>query len=130
VSDHDKRSIVFMARQLKHLGFEILATEGTARFLKRNGIPARPVFKVYEGHPHAGDLIARGEVDLIINTPLGHASQRDEAILRRAALQHRVPCLTTLPAAAAAIHANEALQRGAFPVYAMQDLHEEPRERS
>ncbi len=130
VSDPDKRAIVFMAKQLKHLGFELLATEGTAKFLKRNGIPARPVHKVHEGHPHAGDLIARGEVDMVINTPLGRISHVDEATIRRAALAHHVPCLTTLPAAAAALHAIEALQRGAFPVYALQDLHPAPGEGS
>ena len=78
---------------------------------------------MHEGHPHAADLIARGEVDLVINTPLGRASQFDEALIRRAALQHRVPCLTTLPAASAAVNAIESLQRGAFPVHALQDLH-------
>ncbi|MBI5837966.1 MAG: carbamoyl-phosphate synthase large subunit [Candidatus Eisenbacteria bacterium] len=123
VCDQDKRAIVFMAKQLRHLGFELLATGGTALMLRRNGIPARPVFKVHEGGPNAEDLITRGEVDLVINTPLGRESQFDEVRIRRAALQCRVPCLTTLAAASAAIHAIEALQRGDFPVYALQDLH-------
>ncbi|HEU5219868.1 MAG TPA: carbamoyl-phosphate synthase large subunit, partial [Gemmatimonadales bacterium] len=99
VNDHDKPTVTPIARRLHELGFRVHATAGTARYLRQRGIPAEPVLKVYEGRPNAVDLVVSGEVQLLINTPLGKLTQHDDYQLRRAALQHRVPYTTTLSAA-------------------------------
>src|SRR5205814_47002 len=83
------------------LGFRILATEGTQRYLRARGVPAERVLKVYEGRPNAIDLIVSGDVHLLINTPLGKFTQQDDYAIRRAALVHRVPYTTTMSAASA-----------------------------
>ena len=80
--DDDKRAITFMAKKLVELGYGLVATRGTARFLRRNGVPCGEVFKVHEGRPNAVDLIEAGEIQMVINTPLGRASEYDERAIR------------------------------------------------
>jgi len=121
VKDDDKRSIIFMAKRLADLGFTLLATRGTARFLKLNGLECEVVFKVHEGKPDVVDRISQGEVTLVINTPLGRESQYDERAIRAAALRHGVPTVTTISGALAAISGIEALAKGTLDVAALQE---------
>jgi carbamoyl-phosphate synthase large subunit len=120
--DDDKRSITFMAKKLVEMGYELVATGGTARFLGRNGVPCREVFKVHEGRPHAVDLIDAGEIQLVINTPLGRVSEYDEKAIRESAVAFGVPVITTVAGALAAVSGMEALKRGPLDVSALQEI--------
>ena len=130
VNDHDKANVVPIARRFHALGFRILGTEGTARYLRARGIPTERVLKVYEGRPNAIDLLVSGQIQLLINTPLGKLTQQDDYSIRRAALQHRVPYTTTLSAAAAACDAIIALRSRAGEVRPLQEWHALAREMS
>jgi carbamoyl-phosphate synthase large subunit len=125
VANRDKRALIFPVKRLADLGFEILATAGTASVLERNGIPCQVVRKHFEGPDNIVDTIAAGEVDLIVNTPVGHAGPRvDGYEIRAAALNVGVPCVTTVQGAAAAVQAIEAVIRGDVAVTPLQVLHE------
>ena len=130
VNDHDKPTVVPIARRFHALGFRILATDGTARYLRARGIPTERVLKVYEGRPNAVDLLLSGQIQLLINTPLGKLTQQDDYTIRRAALQHRVPYTTTLSAASAACDAIIALRSRSGEVRALQEWHALAREMS
>jgi carbamoyl-phosphate synthase large subunit len=130
VNDHDKANVVPIVRRFHGLGFRVLATEGTARYLRARGIPAERVLKVHEGRPNAIDLLLSGRVQLLINTPLGKLSQQDDYAIRRAALQHRVPYTTTLSGASAASDAIIALRSRAGEVRPLQEWHALARETS
>jgi carbamoyl-phosphate synthase large subunit len=130
VNDHDKDSLVPIARRFHGLGFRLLGTEGTARYLRARGIPTERVLKVYEGRPNAIDLLVSGQIQLLVNTPLGKLTQQDDYTIRRAALQHQVPYTTTLSAAAAACDAIIALRSRAGEVRALQEWHALAREMS
>ena len=121
VRDDDKRSITFMAKKLVELGYGLVATRGTARFLSRNGIPVREVYKVHEGRPHVADLIDNGEIQLVINTPLGRASEYDEQAIRERAVAMSVPVVTTLAGAQVTVAGLEALRRGPLEVTSLQE---------
>jgi carbamoyl-phosphate synthase large subunit len=123
VNDHDKPTVTPIARRLRELGFRILATAGTARYLGQRGIPAEVVLKVYEGRPNAVDLVVSGQVQLLINTPLGKLTQVDDYTLRQAALQHRVPYTTTMSAANAACDAITVLKSRVGEVKSLQEWH-------
>jgi carbamoyl-phosphate synthase large subunit len=124
VNDHDKPTVLPIARRFHELGFRILATEGTERYLRGRGVPAERVLKVHEGRPNAIDLIVSGEVQLLINTPLGKFTQVDDYAIRRAALVHRVPYTTTMSAASAACDAIIALRSRTGSVRSLQEWHE------
>jgi carbamoyl-phosphate synthase large subunit len=124
VNDSDKANVVPIARRFHEMGFRILATTGTAKFLRGRGIPAERVFKVHEGRPHALDLIVNGQVRLLINTPLGKFSQRDDYTIRQAAVAHRIAYTTTLSAASAACDAILALRFRPPRVRSLQEWHE------
>jgi len=124
VNDRDKRQIGPLGKALKELGFRLLATRGTAAALEAAGIEAEPVFKVNEGRPNIVDLVKTRKIDLIINTPLGRESFYDEKSIRRAAIRHNVPCITTLSAADAAALGIKALLDQRPEVGALQDLHQ------
>ncbi|MGZ8392840.1 MAG: carbamoyl-phosphate synthase large subunit, partial [Gemmatimonadales bacterium] len=130
VNDHDKANLVPIARRFHGLGFRVLATEGTARYLRARGIPTARVLKVYEGRPNAIDLLVSGQIQLLINTPLGKLTQQDDYAIRRAALQHRVPYTTTLSAASAACDAIIALRSRTGDVRSLQEWHALAREMS
>jgi carbamoyl-phosphate synthase large subunit len=128
VANHDKRAMVFPMKRLADLGFEILATSGTATVLHRHGISATVVGKRSErmigGDPDVVALIEAGEVDLVINTPYGTAGPRvDGYEIRGAAVLARVPCLTTVQGAAAAVMGIEAQIRGELGVRSLQQIH-------
>ena len=125
VANRDKRALIFPVKRLADLGFEILATAGTASVLERNGISCQVVRKHFEGPDNVVDTIQAGGVDLIINTPVGHAGPRvDGYEIRAAALNVGVPCVTTVQGAAAAVQAIEAVIRGDIAVTPLQVLHE------
>ncbi|HEU5050971.1 MAG TPA: carbamoyl-phosphate synthase large subunit [Gemmatimonadales bacterium] len=130
VNDHDKDTVVPIARRFHALGFRIFATEGTARHLRARGIPAERVLKVHEGRPNAIDLLLSGRIQLLVNTPLGKLTQQDDYAIRRAALQQRVPYTTTLSAASAACDAIIALRSRAGEVRSLQEWHAMAREMS
>jgi carbamoyl-phosphate synthase large subunit len=130
VNDHDKDTVVPIARRFHGLGFRVCATECTSRHLRARGVPAERVLKVHEGRPNAIDLLLSGQIQLLVNTPLGKLTQQDDYAIRRAALQHRVPYTTTLSAASAACDAIIALRSRVGEVRSLQEWHEMAREMS
>jgi len=123
VNDHDKPAAIELARRFVHLGFQIIATEGTANALERSGLTVERVFKVKEGRPNVVDLIKGDRIQLIINTPRGQDTFFDEKAIRRAAVLARVPTITTIAAAQAAADGIAAMQQQNLSVYALQNLH-------
>ena len=123
VSNHDKPAVVQIARDLKGLGFSLVATRGTANFLRAHGIDAEIVFKVNEGRPHVGDELLNNRIQLVINTPLGRESFFDDKFVRRSAMMQQVPCITTLTGAAAAVYAIRALNTEGLTVRSLQEYH-------
>jgi carbamoyl-phosphate synthase large subunit len=121
VNDSDKPTVLPIVRRFHEMGFTIMATEGTARYLTARGVPAGRVGKVYEGRPNALDLVATDSVQLLINTPLGKLTQRDDYLLRRAAIERRLPYTTTMSAASAACDAILALRSRAGQVRCLQE---------
>jgi carbamoyl-phosphate synthase large subunit len=121
VNDYDKSNATPIVRRFHDLGFRILATSGTARYLRARGIPAEPVRKRGEGRPDIVDHLINGEIDLLINTPLGKKSQFDDFEIRRAAIRQRTPYCTTLSAASAACDAVIALRSRRREVRSLQD---------
>ncbi|MBB6146502.1 carbamoyl-phosphate synthase large subunit [Silvibacterium bohemicum] len=123
VNDRDKMQLVELARQYIELGFNIVATEGTANTLQRAGMIVERVYKVKEGRPNVVDLIKGERINLIINTPHGQDTFFDEKAIRRAAVLQRIPTITTMAAARAAAEGIEALQEHETNVYPLQHLH-------
>jgi carbamoyl-phosphate synthase large subunit len=122
VNDNDKTgTAVAIARGLINLGFDILATEGTAAFFLKNNVPCGKIFKVNQGRPNSVDYIKNGKIQLIINTPLGEVSRNDEFAIGWAALEHKVSFITTLSAAAAAVKAIETEKAGGMSVQSIQE---------
>jgi len=124
VRDKDKSKAIEIGRRLIEIGFDLVATRGTAQHLSEAGLPVRTVFKVMEGRPNIVDLIKGGEIQLLVNTPIGAKSFFDEKAIRRAAVQHRVPCITTVAGALAAVEGIAALKSEPIRVLALQQLHE------
>src|SRR5277367_4256763 len=130
VANRDKRSLVFPVKRLADLGFRVLATEGTAEMLRRNGIPCDEVRKHFEppspDRPAASavDAIRAGDVQMVINTPYGNAGPRiDGYEIRSAAVAMNIPCVTTVQGASAAVQGIEAAIRGDIGVRSLQELH-------
>jgi carbamoyl-phosphate synthase large subunit len=121
VKNSDKRAIVSEARTLAGLGYELLATEGTWRALKSNGIPVERVNKVHEGRPHVVDLIKNREIALILNTPYGKQQRVDDSMIRAAAVTAGIPCITTRAGISAVISALAAMHRGEYAVRSLQE---------
>lgn len=120
-SQSAKRSMVDLARRLVKLGFELIATSGTAEALSQAGIEVEAVKKLQEGHPNLIDHLIDGRVQLIFNTPRGKGARTDEGRIRAASVLYGVPCITTLAAAEACVRAMEALRSEPMKVQAMQD---------
>jgi carbamoyl-phosphate synthase large subunit len=122
--DRDKPGLVPVARRLVEEGFALTASAGTARILSEAGLAVEPVLKVHEGRPNIEDAIRSGQIQLVINTPIGRQAAHDDRYLRRAALDYAVPTVTTLAAARAAVEAIAALHREPeLEVVALQDIH-------
>ena len=121
VVDSDKPTVTPIARRFHEMGFEVLATAGTAAYLRGRGIPAQRVFKVHEGRPNCLDMIVNRDVQLLINTPMGKHAQLDDYLLRQAAIVHRVSYTTTMSAANAASDAILSLRSRRSSVKSLQE---------
>ena len=121
VNDSDKATVTPIARRFHDLGFRILATEGTWRYLRARGIPCERVFKRNEGRPDIVDGLISGEIHLLINTPLGKKSQHDDYAMRRAAIRYKVPYITTMSATSAACDALIAMRSRERDVRSIQE---------
>jgi carbamoyl-phosphate synthase large subunit len=123
VSDADRPAVGEVARQLHQLGFKIIATNGTHRFLKECGIDSKRILKMHEGRPNIVDAIKNNEIQLVINTPSGKLSKHDDSYIRKTAIKFKIPYITTLAAALAAARGIAAKQRGHGAVKSLQDYH-------
>ncbi|HTE45827.1 MAG TPA: carbamoyl-phosphate synthase large subunit [Gemmatimonadaceae bacterium] len=121
VIDSDKATVTPIARRFHEMGFKILATDGTAKYLRARGVPAQQVFKVYEGRPNCLDAIVNHDVQLLINTPMGKHAQVDDYLLRQAAIVNRVSYTTTMSAASAACDAILSLRSRKPTVRSLQE---------
>lgn len=121
VKNNDKRNIVFIAKKLSDMGFEIIATKGTHKALCSNNIKAELVGKISEGDEAVLGRIRKKEIKLIINTPSGEKGQSDMRPIRSLAVMHGVPCITTMNGAQAAVNGIEAVLKKGFGVRAIQD---------
>ncbi len=124
LNHRDKEHMGTLGKDLAELGFKFIATRGTARVLKEQGIEVEEIYKVGEGRPNIVDRIINGQVDWIINTPLGAASKYDERAIRRNALEHNLPTMTTLAAARAGVQAIRAMKEGTPAILSLQEYHE------
>jgi len=123
VSERDKQAVGNVASQFAQLGFKIKATAGTHAFLTSLGISSEPILKEHEGNPNVTDAIKNNEIHLVINTPAGKLSTHDDSYIRKAAIRYRVPYITTLAAAIAAIKGISAYHEGKSDVRSLQDYH-------
>ena len=123
VTDSDKPAAAFIAGQLHDLGLRIVATRGTAAAISRMGVPVEVLNKLGEGSPHVVDWIERGDVDLVINTPMGTGARADGYEIRQAAVAKGIPCATTLSGGIAAARAIAAAREQAPEVRSLQELH-------
>jgi carbamoyl-phosphate synthase large subunit len=127
VNNQDKAAALPIARQLAELGFQLVATRGTAAYLRSHGVEVEIIFKVNEGRPHVGDELLNRRIALVINTPLGRESFFDDRTVRAIAMQQGVPSITTLTGAAAAVSAIAALRTEGLTVKSLQEYHAESR---
>ena len=123
VNDSDKLNVIPIARDLVELGFDLIATQGTAKELKRNGLKVDSVFKVGEGRPNVVDGIKNGDISLVINTPFGAMARYDEEAIGRASIQKGIVAITTLSAASAAVRALRSSQKDKIRVKSLQEYH-------
>jgi carbamoyl-phosphate synthase large subunit len=123
VAEADKAGVLEAARKFAALGFRVKATAGTQAYLAQHGVAAEAIKKVHEGRPNIADAIKNGEIQLVVNTPAGRQSAHDDSYLRKAAIQHKVPYVTTAAAALAAALGIEARRKGAEGVRSLQEFH-------
>lgn len=121
--NRDKSALLPVAQRLDQMGFRLVATEGTASALAEAGLKVETVLKVHEGRPNIEDAIRSGEIQLVINTPVGRQAAHDDKYLRRAAIDYAVTTVTTLAGARAAVEGIAALQAQEMQVRALQDIH-------
>ena len=122
-NDLDKDKLEYIARELIVLGFKLVATKGTAKYLFNLGIEVDEVLKVHEGRPNIEDSIRSGLIQLVINTPVGSQALHDDAYLRRASLEYNIPTFTTIPGAKAALQAIKSLRLNKIDTLSLQDIH-------
>jgi carbamoyl-phosphate synthase large subunit len=123
VSDIHKHEMVSVAQSLYQLGFELVATRGTAAAIAAGGIPVIVVNKVSEGRPNLVDRIKNGEIQLVVNIPSGRLARDDDQLIRRAAINYNIPVVTTISGAKATAAGIAALQSGSLSVRSLQDYH-------
>ncbi|MCX5632583.1 MAG: carbamoyl-phosphate synthase large subunit [Phycisphaerae bacterium] len=125
VNNADKDAVVDVAKRFVKLGFKILATNSTCKHLKNNGVKVESIYKMQEGRPNIMDAIKNGEIQLLINTPAGKTSQYDDSYIRKAAIKHKIPYITTIAAATASAKGIEAVQKGKGKIKSLQEYHAE-----
>jgi carbamoyl-phosphate synthase large subunit len=123
VNNDDKPNVLPIARDLLALGFSLVATRGTAAYLRAHGLDVDVVFKINEGRPHVGDRILNKQIQLVLNTPLGRESFFDDRTVRRIAMMQGVPCITTLTGGAATVSAIRSLREQGIDVRSLQEYH-------
>jgi carbamoyl-phosphate synthase large subunit len=123
VADKDKKAAVDVARRFAQMGFKLRATAGTRAFLGEHGIESEPAYKMHEKRPHIGDAVMDGEIQLVINTPMGKASRADDSYIRKAAIRYKVPYITTIAAALAAAGGIKACMEKKPEVKSLQSYH-------
>ncbi len=123
VSELDRPAVLEVARQFHQLGFKILATTGTNKFLAEQDIPSKPVLKLHEGRPNIVDIIKNREIHLVVNTPSGKLSKFDDSYIRKAAINYKVPYITTLAGALAAARGIAAARQHHIQVRSLQSYH-------
>jgi carbamoyl-phosphate synthase large subunit len=123
VSQRERPGVLDVAQEFHHLGFQIKATEGTHAFLEEHGIPAELILKMHEGRPNIVDGIMNKEIDLVINTPSGRLSKHDDSYIRKTAIKHKIPYITTLAAAIAAAKGIAAYRLGQGTARSLQAYH-------
>lgn len=123
VSDRDKGGVLEVARGFYELGFTLKATGGTANLLAAHGIPTETILKMHEGRPNIVDAIKNGEIQLIVNTPSGRLSQYDDSYIRKAAIKYKIPYITTITAALAAVKGIAAFRKGHGRAKSLQQYH-------
>jgi carbamoyl-phosphate synthase large subunit len=123
IADKDKEAVVDVARHLADLGFQLKATLGTAEFLAKHKIETETVYKINERRPHIADLVTNGDIQLVINTPMGKASKTDDSYIRKAAIRYKVPYITTIAAARATAKGIAAIKERQPQVKSLQDYH-------
>ncbi|MFC1824644.1 carbamoyl-phosphate synthase large subunit, partial [Thermodesulfobacteriota bacterium] len=125
VSETDRPAVIEVARQFHKLGFKIKSTKGTHDFLAAHDIQSESIAKMHEGRPNIVDGIKNGEIQLVVNTPSGKLSKHDDSYIRKSAIKHKVPYITTLAAALAAARGIEASRGGRGHVKSLQAYHAE-----
>jgi carbamoyl-phosphate synthase large subunit len=123
VSDLDRPAVLEVAQQFHQLGFKIMATTGTNKFLADQGIPSEAVLKLHEGRPNIVDIIKNREIHLVVNTPSGKLSKTDDSYIRKAAISYKVPYITTLAGALAAARGIAAARQQNIQVRSLQSYH-------
>jgi carbamoyl-phosphate synthase large subunit len=123
VSEKDRSTIPEIAKRFKTLGFTIKATEGTHKFIAEHGVASEHILKLHEGRPNIADAIKNGEIQLVINTPSGKLSKYDDSYIRKSSIKYKVPYITTLAAAMAAVRGIEAFQSDHGLVKSLQSYH-------
>ncbi|HIC00291.1 TPA: carbamoyl-phosphate synthase large subunit [Candidatus Poribacteria bacterium] len=123
VRNRDKRSVIFIARKLYEIGFHMIATHGTAKVLRRNGMEAELVYSIGKGRPTIHDYVKNNAIDLIINTPTGYINRPNEQLIRQMAIDYNIPIFSTIPGASAAVNAIAALRYQKISVTALQDYY-------
>jgi carbamoyl-phosphate synthase large subunit len=123
IADRDKNRIIETARNFRDMGFKILSTGGTRKFLEQNDVPATLILKVHEGRPNIVDAIKNGEIDLVVNTPAGRLSEYDDSYIRKNAIKYGIPYITTTSAALSATKGIKERQNGKYEVRSIQDYH-------
>ena len=123
VSDKDKPRMVAVAKKFKELGFKIMATAGTGEYLLNRGVKTTKIFKIHEGRPHIADFIKNGQIELIINTPIGKGAKYDDSYIRKTAIQNNVSYITTIAGAKAAAEGIEAVKHGGIEIKSIQEYH-------
>ncbi len=127
VNDNDKGGALEVARAFHSLGFMIQTTTGTRKFFADNGVPADLILKMHEGRPHIVDAIKNGEIHLVVNTPSGRMSQHDDSYIRKAAIKYKIPYITTIAAAVAAVKGITAFRQGHGRAKSLQSYHRDIR---
>ena len=125
VTERDRSGALDVAKGFAAMGFRIRATEGTCLYLKQNGIAADQINKLQEGRPNIEDAIKNREIALVINTPIGKLSKQDDSYIRKDAIRFKVPYITTIAAALAAVKGIEAARKGKGGVKSLQEYHAE-----
>ena len=125
VEEKDKGGVLEVARAFEKMGFKIKASEGTHKYLAEHGISSEHILKMHEGRPHMVDAIKNGEIQLVINTPVGRLGKYDDSYIRKASIKYKIPYITTLAAAVAAVKGISAFRQGHGRAKSLHSYHAE-----